>query len=483
MVFSSTVFLFLFLPVVLLLHALAPRPFKNTVLLVASLIFYFWGEKFFVFVMLASIAGNYVFGLLIDRWRGSAAGKRILAVAIVANLALLVGYKYTGWLVENLNVLLARAGAEPLAFSGSQHLPIGISFFTFHALSYVIDLHRGHAHVQRKLRDLALYIALFPQLIAGPIVRYAQIEHQLSERRVDLERLAYGVRRFIVGLAKKVLLATPLQVPVEGIFDQLPAGELTTPIAWLGVIGYMLHLYFDFSGYSDMAVGLGHMFGFKFPENFNYPFVARSVRDLWTRWHISLTTWFRDYLYIPMGGNRHGPLRTHLNLVTVFVLCGLWHGARWNYILFGLYHGIFLVLERLESLQFLRRVPAPVKHAYTIVVWLFGLAIFRTQDIGHALVCIRSMLGFAPGSTRSALEFLTPEVLLTLPLAALCSLPIVFWIGSAIERASATLDAARRARLELALRASATLALLAIFFLSTVYLAASTHHPFIYFRF
>ena len=377
MVFSSTVFLFLFLPVVLLLHTVAPRALKNTVLLVASLIFYFWGEKFFVLVMLASIGANYVFGLLIDRWRGREAARAVLAFAVFANLALLVGYKYTGWLVENLNVLLLRAGSEPLAFSGSRHLPIGISFFTFHALSYVIDLHRGHARVQRNLFDLSLYIALFPQLIAGPIVRYAQIEHQLSERRADLERVAYGVRRFIIGLAKKVLLATPLQVPVEGIFDQLPSGELTTAIAWLGVVGYMLHLYFDFSGYSDMAVGLGHMLGFKFPENFNYPFVARSVRDLWTRWHISLTTWFRDYLYIPMGGNRHGALRTHLNLVTVFVLCGLWHGARWNYILFGLYHGIFLVLERLESLQFLRRVPVFVKHVYTLVVWLFGLAIFR----------------------------------------------------------------------------------------------------------
>jgi len=469
MVFSSTLFLFLFLPVVLLAYQVTPRPAKNGVLVAASLVFYFWGERFFVVVMLASILANYGFGLAVERWRGRAGGRAVMALAVAANLGLLVVYKYADFLLENLNALLGAVGAAPLARATPSHLPIGISFFTFQALSYVVDVWRGDARVQRSPFRLSLYISLFPQLIAGPIVRYREIEQQLDERQVDLERMAHGVRRFVIGLAKKVLLATPLQGTVEAIFDQLPASQLTPSIAWLGACAYMLQLYFDFSGYSDMAIGLGHMLGFRFPENFRYPFAARSVRDLWTRWHISLTNWFRDYLYIPMGGNRGGELRTYRNLVTVFVLCGLWHGASWNYVLFGLYHGVFLVLERFPRLAPLGRGPRPLQHAYVLATWLFGLALFRSPGLDRAAAMWASMIGASPGAgLRSVHEFLTPEVAFTLPVAFVASLPVLPWVLRRLPERAAF---------------AGTAAVAGLFTLCAVYLAASTHHPFIYFRF
>ena len=482
MIFSSTIFLFLFLPVVLLIHYATPRKGRNLVLILASLVFYFWGETFFVGVMLVSILANHAFGLLVDRAESRRAARRIVGLAVAVNLGLLVACKYTSFLTENLNVLLAALGLEAIERAGTDRLPLGISFFTFQALSYVIDVYRGQSRARRGPLNLALYISMFPQLIAGPIVRYHQIEEQLAKRRVTLEHLGRGVQRFVIGLGKKVLLATPLQAPVDAIFD-LPVSELSPAIAWLGAACYMLQLYFDFSGYSDMAVGLGHMLGFRLPENFNYPFVARSVRGIWRRWHITLMTWFRDYLYIPMGGSRAGRARTYLNLITVFVLVGLWHGARWNFVVFGLYHGVFLILERFEPLGFLRRTWRPLQHVYLLAVWLFGLAIFRSNDLPQAGAFLAAMLGAGGESLRSAVEFLTREVVFTALVAVPACLPLLDFVRGRIDAARRSVRPRARTALDAATAAIGVAAISTILALSAIHLAASTQQPFIYFRF
>jgi len=346
MLFSEPVFVFLFLPLLLLGYALTPRAAQNTLLLLASLLFYAWGEGFFVLVMLGSIAFNYLVGLLLEAGRGRRRLRPLaLLLGVAGNLALLIVFKYAGFLVTNLNLLLAGLKLPALPVP-ALHLPIGISFFTFQAMSYVIDVYRDRIPVQKHPLRIALYIALFPQLIAGPIVRYQHIARQLTRRVVTRPGLAEGIRRFILGLGKKMLLANVLAVPVDKIFA-IPAHQLTTSVAWLGVVCYALQIYFDFSGYSDMAIGLGRMFGFRFLENFRYPYLARTITDFWRRWHISLSSWFRDYVYIPLGGNRRGPLRTYRNLVIVFLLCGLWHGASWTFVAWGLFHGLFLAIERL----------------------------------------------------------------------------------------------------------------------------------------
>ena len=344
MVFSEPAFLFWFLPLLLGAYFLCPRAGRNALLLAASLIFYAWGEGGFVLVMLASIGMNYAFGLLIERRVSTHKTCAALWLGIIANLLLLAAYKYTGFVSSNLCGLLRWWGvdtADPLPV----HLPIGISFFTFQAMSYLVDVHRRQVPAQRNPLHVALYISMFPQLIAGPIVRYRDIARQIVDRAVTRQGFASGIRRFAIGLGKKVIIANSLAWPADQIFT-IPNHELTTAVAWWGVTCYTLQIYFDFSGYSDMAVGLGRMFGFEFMENFNYPYIARSMTDFWRRWHISLSTWFRDYLYIPLGGNRRGRARTLVNLALVFFLCGLWHGASWTFAIWGLYHGLFLILER-----------------------------------------------------------------------------------------------------------------------------------------
>ena len=350
MVFSSTIFLFFFLPLTLLAYFVVGPRGRNLILLAASLLFYAWGETVYLLVMLFSIAANYLFGLLIDRARerGSRGGTAF-ALAVATNLGLLGFFKYANFFVDNLNQVLPVLGLAPMDI-GRVHLPIGISFFTFQALSYIIDLYRNETAVQRSLLNFALYKALFPQLIAGPIVRYRDVAREIEQRTVSLDDFASGVQRFIIGLGKKVLIANVMGRAADTIFAT-PAETLPATLAWTGSIAFMLQIYFDFSGYSDMAIGLGRMFGFHFLENFNYPYIARSVREFWRRWHISLSTWFRDYLYIPLGGNRHGPVRTGANLLLVFLLCGLWHGASWTFLIWGVYHGIFLVLERVPAVR------------------------------------------------------------------------------------------------------------------------------------
>jgi len=474
MVFSSTFFLFAFLPVVLLVHFLLPGVrARNAWLLAVSLFFYAWGELGYVAVLLASIAMNHVFGLMVASRRGKAGARNIVAVAIAANLALLGFFKYANFLVDSAAPVFTAIG---LAAPQLQpiHLPIGISFFTFQALTYVIDIHRGDADVQRNPFRVALYISLFPQLVAGPIVRYQQVAAQLTERRTRQGDVAEGVRRFVIGLARKVLVANTLAVHADAIFAT-PAGELPAAVAWLGLACYAGQIYFDFAGYSDMAIGLGRIFGFSFPENFAAPYAADSLRSFWRRWHMSLSTWFRDYLYLPLGGNRGSALRTQANLLTVFLLCGLWHGASWNFVIWGLLHGFFLSLERGRFGRALGRAPGLVRHVYTLLVVTLAWVFFRTDDLAHATDYLGALAGFGHDPTGAyplALYLNSKVVFIGLCASLLCVPPWLDAVRSRINSMPPMLFEAIRL---------ATLATL--FVLCAMSLAAGTHDPFIYFRF
>ena len=389
MVFSSMTFLWIFLPVVLVVNALLERlpgkkiQLQNFWLLLASLFFYAWGEPFYVLLLLVSVVMNWVAGLLMERYMERKA--LILAVDVVLNLALLGYFKYCNFFLNTLDHLLPFVKLPRTNIA----LPIGISFFTFQAMSYVIDLYRGRYQAQKNLFNLALYISFFPQLIAGPIVKYRDIDTQIMNREVTLEKFALGVRRFIYGLGKKVVIANIMAQSADKIFE-MEVSQLTTKAAWLGALFYTLQIYYDFSGYSDMAIGLGKMFGFDFLENFNYPYIANSVQDFWRRWHISLSSWFKEYLYIPLGGNRKGEARTYINLIIVFAVTGLWHGASWNFVGWGLYHGAFLIIERLGFNKIVQKM-GPFRYLYTFLVAMVGWVFFRLESVGHALHVLRCM--------------------------------------------------------------------------------------------
>jgi alginate O-acetyltransferase complex protein AlgI len=485
MLFSSTVFLFLFLPAVLALYFAVPRPLRNFLLLFASLFFYVWGEKLYVLVLVASIVMNYGLGLWIDRVRGPRAAGLAVGLAVALNLGLLGAFKYANFAAHELNHLLHALRLPPVHLD-PVHLPLGISFFTFHALSYVIDVYRREVPALRNPVNFALYISFFPQSIAGPIVRYNDVASQLSDRVVTLEGFALGVRRFILGLAKKMIIANTLAFPADAIFD-LPTGELTWRVAWLGLVCYTFQIYFDFSGYSDMAIGLARMFGFRFKENFNYPYVAASVTDFWRRWHISLSTWYRDYLYIPLGGNRHGSARLYFNLVTVFFLCGLWHGASWAFIFWGLFHGAFLVLERTGLGGWLERSWAPVRHAYALLAVMVGWVFFKATTLSQALAFLGAMAGFGRGAgvKYSPAIYLNRQVVLVLAAAALTSLPVLpfltrlrdQWHDSELGRSWLGF------LFEPILAFAPVLTLCLLFLVSAMLLAGGTYNPFIYFRF
>ena len=381
-------FLWIFLPVVLLGNLLLGKIFRkiqlqNLWLLLASLFFYAWGEPFYVLLLLASVVMNWVAGLLLERY--AAQKKLILAADVVLNLALLGYFKYCNFFLNTLDHLLPFVKFPRTTIA----LPIGISFFTFQAMSYVIDLYRGRYKAQRNLFNLALYISFFPQLIAGPIVKYRDIDTQIMNREVTMERFALGVRRFIYGLGKKVVIANIMAQSADKIF-KIEAGQMTTLAAWLGALFYTLQIYYDFSGYSDMAIGLGRMFGFEFLENFNYPYIASSVQDFWRRWHISLSSWFKEYLYIPLGGNRKGELRTYINLFIVFAVTGLWHGASWNFVGWGLYHGAFLILERIGFSKVVERM-GPLRYLYTFLVAMVGWVFFRVESVRYGFHILRCM--------------------------------------------------------------------------------------------
>ena len=491
MLFTEPTFLFLFLPVLLGLYFIKGSrehaSYGNWLLLVASVLFYAKGGGPFTWLMLGSIAFNYWMAIAVDRARGGRAARRWLTFAVAVNLTVLGLFKYANFFAENVNAL---AGALSLPRVDVPHvlLPIGISFFTFHAISYVVDVSRRDATAQKSPVHAALYLLLFPQLIAGPIIRYRDIADQLARRVVSLDDFACGVRRFVVGLAKKVLVANVVAGPADRIFA-MPFAELSTAHAWLGIVCYTLQIYFDFSGYSDMAIGLGRMFGFRFPENFRWPYIADSVQEFWRRWHISLSTWFRDYLYIPLGGNRVSPARRYRNLITVFFLCGLWHGASWNFVIWGLWHGAFLVGERVtvnrgdrggrRKKQLTGFLSWPIwPHLYTMLVVMVGWVFFRAETLPGALAFLTAMSGAtaAAPTPYTVWWYLTPELWLALAAGVVGSAP---WVAAL----SARLARVERPPLGWSVDLLGAATLMALLLASIMSMSARTYNPFIYFRF
>lgn len=475
MLFNSLVFLFIFLPVTLLLIYIAPGKLKNLILFILSLLFYAWGGVSYSILLLVSIVANFAFGIGIDA-ENRAAGKRYLIAGVIFNLALLSFFKYANFIVQNINDLLAGAGNVELKWDHVK-LPVGISFFTFQAISYLVDVYRKQTRAQKSFVKLGLFISMFPQLVAGPIVRYKSIEQQLDKRSIDYLRLAHGIERFIVGLAKKVLLADTFASAVDQVFD-VPADN-TIYTAWLGIILYALQIYYDFSGYSDMAIGLGKMIGFDLPENFNFPYIARSVKEFWRRWHITLSDWFRDYLYIPLGGNRETEFHTYRNLLIVFFLTGLWHGASWNFVLWGLFHGFFLVLERLGLGKLLERIPSFFRHFYTLLVVVLAWVLFRAPDFDAAMEYYDKLFDFAMlnNDFTTAFVLLDRRMVFCLLIGLLGASPLLLRIWEAVCRR-------RKAPVPDALNKYAVpVFYVALFVLSILEIMTMTHHPFIYFQF
>ncbi|BFH16144.1 MBOAT family protein [Paenibacillus melissococcoides] len=469
MVFSSIVFLFTFLPAALLLYYASPRRGKNAALLLISLLFYAWGEPVYIVLLLFSAVTDYGNGLLIERFRGRAALQRLtLIFSLAVNVGVLCFFKYADFLIHSLNGTFGTSIA-PLDLP----LPIGISFYTFQTMSYTIDVYRGRCKAQRSFIDFAAFVSMFPQLVAGPIVRYDEVEKQLTDRSITLEQFGYGVRRFIIGLGKKVLLANNIGM----LWDVSRSGidDLTTAGAWIGIIAFAFQIYFDFSGYSDMAIGLGSMLGFRFPENFNYPYISASASEFWRRWHMTLGSWFRDYVYFPLGGSRTSKPRLMLNLFVVWFLTGLWHGASWNFVLWGLYFGLLIGLEKLFLGAWLERLWRPVRHAYLFVAALFGWVLFGLEDIASIGNYTGTMLGL--GDTI----FLNGTDLYNLRNYGLLLVILVISATPLAARATAVLQ--RRPALQAAVSAADYALLAGMLFASTAYLIDGTYNPFLYFRF
>lgn len=480
MVFSSPIFLFGFLPLALLLYYLSPRLLKNITLLIFSLIFYSWGEVFYSIVMIISITANYYVGGLIDKYHDIPQCRKLwLTVGVVVNLLLLISFKYVNFIADNLNTIFSIAGLSTIELSPI-HLPLGISFFTFQAISYIVDVYRREVRYQRNILDLALYISLFPQLIAGPIVRYHDVSQQIENRTHSYSVFASGVQRFIYGLAKKMLIANPLGEVADSVFV-LTGDDLTMPLAWLGILAYTLQIFFDFSGYSDMAIGLGRMFGFHFLENFNYPYISTSLREFWRRWHISLSTWFRDYVYIPLGGNKVSATRVYINLLLVFILTGFWHGASWNFLIWGLFHGIFLASEHAGFSNLLNRLWKPLQHAYLILVVIIGWVFFRADTLPLAISYLTSLFSIGKLQT-TGLQFaqvLSYESMHAFVIGIVLSMPVSSYFQKNFERLSE-----KKGVIIAPLKVVIKVALLStLLFLSMIKVASSTFNPFIYFRF
>lgn len=437
-------------------------------LLGASLLFYAWGERLYTVVMLGSMSWNYFSALVIDAAPNAKRRKWMLALGVAVNFMAIGYFKYGNFLIENLN----HIGLH-LAQIKNLHLPIGISFFTFQSVSYLVDVYRRETKANKNPIAVGLYVSLFPQLIAGPIVRYVDVEQEIAKRSVTMNNFALGIERFIVGLAKKVIIANTLAYVADQIFS-FPASQLSTPLAWLGILCYTFQIYFDFSGYSDMAIGLGRMLGFSFLENFNYPYIARSIKEFWRRWHISLSTWFRDYLYIPLGGSRLAIHRTYLNLLIVFFLTGLWHGASWSFIVWGLFHGAFLVIEKLGFDKVLEKLWKPFQHFYTLMVVIVGWVFFRADGLEEAIGFLSKMFIL---QTNMAAEshlamLLNHEIWLVLGLAILFSMPTVRSIAGWLKNGDSSIGTICYHS-----------ALVGIFAVACIYLAAGTYNPFIYYRF
>lgn len=468
MLFSSMTFLFVFMPVLAVVYFFSRKEIKNYVLLIASIIFYAWGEPRYLAIMIITIIVNYFGALLLDVSSLQNRRKLVLGLTVLADLSFLFYFKYFNFVIDNLNAVFAA----DFTFIDVV-MPIGISFYTFQAMSYLIDVYRGEVSAQRDIYKLALFIVLFPQLVAGPIVKYHDVCEQIDSRDVRFDKVVYGLKRFVMGLAKKVLIANTLAVVADKVFAQVP-DSLSWGISWVGAAAYCLQLYFDFSGYSDMAIGLGMIFGFRFLENFNYPYISKSITEFWRRWHISLATWFKQYLYIPLGGNRISPMRTYMNLFAIFLVTGIWHGAAWTYILWGVWNGVFIVWERFAGwgkdsadkwwLSFLR-------HFYALAAIVAGMVIFRSPSVSYAYAYLQKMLHINIADNLPNYDYgLTNKFLLMLIIGFLCAVPLFKKI----------LEIPYERKI---LRSLVNIWLFVLFVLSTASLAGATYNPFIYFRF
>ena len=468
MLFSSMLFLWLFLPVVFISYRLIGDKYKNSLLLIASLLFYSWGEPKYIILMIISVIINYLSGLLVERADNKRKKLFFVALCIILNLSLLGYFKYFDFFAQNVNRLFGST-VVPIR---NVVLPIGISFYTFQALSYVVDVYRGQTAAQKSFFKLLLYVSFFPQLIAGPIVKYHDVEDQINNRTIDVEKTAYGVKRFVYGLSKKVILSNTFALTVDNILGK-DVDELGTAVIWFAMLLYSLQIYFDFSGYSDMAIGIGKMFGFDFLENFNYPYVAYSVQDFWRRWHISLSTWFKEYLYIPLGGNRKGNFRTYVNLLIVFFCTGFWHGASFNFIAWGLYFGFFLILERLFLGKLLQKPCFKwLGHIYTLIVVIFGWVMFRANGLRHALQLMKKMVIPSAGATPLS-QFVDVKLLVILAFG------IVF--AGLAQTIFKKLHAGLYNETKVYVCESVILAVL--LFMCILMLVNNSYNPFIYFRF
>lgn len=473
MLFTSIVFLSFFFPIVLIGYFLVPEKYKNLFLFISSLIFYIWGEKGYVILLLFTISLNYFCSILITRGYR----KTGVTVAVILSLASLFYFKYAEFAYTNIVELFTVLNIDFSYLTIPQIvLPLGISFFTFQVLSYTIDVYRGTVHASKSFLNFATYVTLFPHLIAGPIVRYAHIEKQLVKKDISAERVAEGIERFILGLIKKMFIANNCALIADTIFDINP--DFYSPgAAWIAAFAYMLQIYFDFSAYSDMAIGIARIFGIDFHENFNYPYISNSIKDFWRRWHISLSSWFRDYLYIPLGGNRISKHRTYINLSIVFLATGLWHGASWNFLFWGIWHGFFIVIERIGFDKILEKTQKPIRYIYTFFVVFIGWIFFRASDLTYALNFIERML-WLNSSTENivfqATYFITIKNCFIIPIAIIFSLPVFPFLRKKITEISLKYGL---------IRYIYYLGLILILFLILSMLSLGTYNPFIYFRF
>lgn len=470
MVFSSLVFLFAFLPLTLVFYFIVPRNFRNFILLIVSLIFYAWGEPVYILLMLFSTVIDFVHGLLVEYYADQPnKAKRIVLSSVCINLGLLIFFKYSGFIISNFNLLFGTQLKVP-----DIALPIGISFYTFQTMSYTIDVFRKEAPAQRNIINLGAYVTMFPQLIAGPIVRYQTVANQLNDRKETQARFANGVQRFVIGLGKKVLLANNIGL----LWDEISSTDisnLSVLTSWLGVIAFGLQIYFDFSGYSDMAIGLGKMFGFELLENFNYPYLSQSITEFWRRWHISLGTWFRDYVYIPLGGNRKGRWRTYFNVFVVWFLTGLWHGASWNFVLWGLYFGVIITIEKVFLMKWLNQVPSIIRHIYTLFLLLIGWGLFAFDNFTYLKAYFKVMFGLEEVElyNQTTLYYFSSNMILLIILV-IASTPLLKLIYHKLIQSKCSLI------IELIIIPVTCFLILT---LSTAYLVDSSYNPFLYFRF
>ena len=472
MVFASAIFLFLFLPITIIGYFLIKPKYRNFWLFIMSLVFYAWGGLIYAILFIFSAYINFLFGIWMEKNRRRK--KLILSLSIVWNLGILAYFKYSSFILLNLQAVIQIFIPSFKINIVSVPLPIGISFFTFQIMTYVIDLYREEIKVQKKFINLGLYIMLFPQLIAGPIVRYIDIEKEINNRKVDINLIDEGIKRFILGLGKKIFIANIMGTWADTVFNT-PLEKINTPLAWLGIFGYTMQIFFDFSAYSDMAIGLGKIFGFHFLENFNYPYISRNIQEFWRRWHISLSQWFKDYLYIPLGGNRKGEIRTYINLLTVFFLTGLWHGASWNFIFWGIFHGLFLIIERLGLKKFLQKIPKILQHFYTMIIVIIGWVFFRSNSFIFALKYLKKL--FIPNFIYMESFFVELETLKLF--IALCA--IVFSTPIVPKLRNVLLNNIFKNKF--CYEIFRNFIYIIFFLLSVIFLAGSNFNPFIYFHF